>query len=136
MRVLIDTNILLDFLIGREPYFRLADKLIKLCVERKVEGYMAAHSIPNMFYILRKDMGISDRKKVLKDLCEIIKVESIDSDKITAALENEDFSDFEDCLQYECAKTLNADYIITRNKVDYKGSEVKCVTTEEFFDIV
>ena len=52
MRVLIDTNILLDALLGREPYFDNADKILKLCADKKIDGFMAAHSIPNIFYIL------------------------------------------------------------------------------------
>ncbi|MDE7319265.1 MAG: PIN domain-containing protein [Lachnospiraceae bacterium] len=50
MRVLIDTNVMLDVLMGRQPYFDLADHIIKLCADKKMEGYMAAHSVPNMFY--------------------------------------------------------------------------------------
>ena len=69
MVVLIDTNVLLDFLLGREPYFSNADRIIKLCAEQKIQGFMAAHSIPNMFYILRKDMSEETRREVLLNLC-------------------------------------------------------------------
>ena len=75
MRVLIDTNIMLDVLMGRQPYFDLADRIIRLCADQRIEGYMAAHSIPNMFYILRKSMSDEDRREVLKSLCQILKVE-------------------------------------------------------------
>ena len=83
MRVLVDTNILLDDLLGREPYFDNADKIIKLCADKKIQGYMAAHSIPNIFYILRRDMSEENRREVLLSFCSILKVEGIDSAKIS-----------------------------------------------------
>ena len=98
MRVLIDTNIMLDVLMGRQPYFDLADRIIRLCADQRIEGYMAAHSIPNMFYILRKSMSDEDRREVLKSLCQILKVEGIDSIKVLSAINNQNFSDMEDCL--------------------------------------
>ncbi len=114
MRALIDTNVLLDFLLGREPYFNSADRIIKLCADKKIQGFMAAHSIPNMFYILRKDMTEEDRREMLLNLCDIFAIEGIDSAKIVAALKNSTFKDLEDCLQSDCAKRIRADYIVTQ----------------------
>ena len=56
MRVLIDTNILADLLLGRDPYYYIAYDILTMCADQKVYGYIAAHSIPNLFYILRKSM--------------------------------------------------------------------------------
>ena len=132
MRVLIDTNILLDALLGREPHFDNADKIIKLCADKKIEGFMAAHSIPNIFYILRKDMSEESRREVLLNLCDILMVASIDFNKIISALQNKDFSDLEDCLQSICAKDVKANYIITRNIKDFTSSEVPAILPEDF----
>ena len=60
---------------------------------------------------------------------------TIDNKKIIAALQNYDFKDFEDCLQVECAKSVNADYIVTRDKNDFKLSEVKAIDPFELFKI-
>lgn len=136
MVVLIDTNVLLDFLLGREPYFGNADRIIKLCVERKIQGFMAAHSIPNMFYILRKDMSVETRREVLLNLCDILAVEAIDSVKVTAALKNSAFTDLEDCLQSDCARKIKADYIVTRNVKDFEISKVPAVLPEVFLKMV
>ena len=57
MKVLVDTNVIVDALIGRQPYFDNADKIIRLCADKKVHGYLAAHSIPNLFYILQISIG-------------------------------------------------------------------------------
>lgn len=57
MRILIDANVILDALTGRQPHFDDADKIIKFCADKKVQGYLAAHSVSNIFYILRKDFA-------------------------------------------------------------------------------
>jgi predicted nucleic acid-binding protein len=132
MKVLIDTNILLDALLGREPHFDNADKILKLCATQKIQGYMAAHSIPNMFYILRKDMSETDRRSVLIKLCKILYIESVDSAKIINSLGNTDFHDLEDCIQAECAKSVSAEYIITRNVRDFKSSAIPAITPDDF----
>ncbi|MCI9077272.1 MAG: PIN domain-containing protein [Dorea sp.] len=136
MRALIDTNVLLDFLLGKEPCFNSADRIIKLCADKKIQGFMAAHSIPNMFYILRKDMTEEDRREMLLNLCDIFTIEGIDSAKIVAALKNSAFKDLEDCLQSDCAKRIRADYIVTRNIKDFAISEVPAILPEDFLKII
>lgn len=134
MRVLIDTNVLLDVLMGRQPYFDIADQIIKLCADKKIEGYMAAHSIPNMFYILRKSMSDDERREALKFICQIVKIEGIDYIKIYSAIDNKEFSDLEDCLQEECAVAVSADYIVTRNMKDFVNSKVPAILPDMFLD--
>lgn len=131
MRVLIDTNVLLDFLMGRKPFFDVADQIIKLCVDRKMEGYMAAHSVLNIYYVLRKSMSDVERREVLKFLCQIVKIEGVDSVKIYSAIDNKEFSDFEDCLQEECALSVSADYIVTRNIKDFTNSKIPAVLPDD-----
>lgn len=134
-RILVDTNVLLDYLLTREPFYEDAEKIIHACVEGKIKGCIAAHSISNMFFILRKDYNIKERREVLLNLCSIFDVEGIDKAKLLLGLENENFSDFEDCLQMECAKAYNADYIVTRNLIDYKASEVKAVLPKDYLGL-
>ena len=134
MRALIDTNILADLLLGRDPYYDIAYNILTLCADKKVSGYIAAHSIPNLFYILRNSMSKEERRAALKDICQIVKVEGIDSFKILSALDNEDFSDFEDCLQEECAVAVSADYIVSRNPKDFVSSRVPAILPNEFIE--
>ena len=131
-RILVDTNILLDYLLTREPFYEDAKKIVLACVDEKVKGCIAAHSISNMFFILRKDYSIGERREVLSNLCTIFDVEGIDKAKLLSGLENGDFTDFEDCLQMECAKAYGADYIITRNVNDYKASEIEAITPADY----
>ena len=134
-KILIDTNVLIDYLLEREPFFEDAKKVIFSCVEGKVKGCIAAHSIPNMFFILRKDYNAKERREVLSNLCSIFDIERIDKAKLLAGLSNEDFSDFEDCLQMECAKSYGADYIVTRNVSDYVTSEVKAIEPKDYLGL-
>ena len=134
MKVLIDTNVLIDYLSGRKPYFKYADIIMKLCIDEKIDGYMAAHSIPNIFFILRKDYDSETRRMIIKSLFDILSVCGIDESVLLTALDNEKFKDFEDCLQDECAFSVSADYIITRNVKDFSFSHVKAVTPTEFIE--
>lgn len=134
-KILIDTNVLIDYLLERKPFFEDAKAIILSCVEGKVKGCIAAHSIPNIFYILRKDYSEKERRDVLCNLCSIFDVEGIDKVKLLSGLANEDFSDFEDCLQMECAKSYGADYIVTRNVSDYATSEVKAIEPKEYMEL-
>lgn len=134
-KILIDTNVLLDYLLEREPFFEDAKGVILSCVTGKVKGCIAAHSIPNMFFILRKDYNAKERREVLLNLCSIFDVEGIDRGKLLAGLANEDFSDFEDCLQMECAKSYGAEYIVTRNVSDYAASEIKAIMPKEYLEM-
>lgn len=134
-RILIDTNVLLDYLLERDPFFEDSKEVILSCINGKTKGCIAAHSIPNMFFILRKDYDAKERREILLNLCKIFDVEGIDKTKLIAGLENENFSDFEDCLQMECAKSYKADYIVTRNVSDYETSEVKAIMPKDYVSL-
>ena len=134
-RILVDTNVLLDYLLIREPFYEDAKKIVHACVEGTVKGCIAAHSISNIYFILRKDFNAKERREVLSSLCSIFDVEGIDKAKLLSGLQNEDFIDFEDCLQMECAKAYNARYIVTRNLADYKISEVQAILPREYLEL-
>ena len=134
-KILIDTNVLLDYLLEREPFFEDAKKVILSCTEGNTKGCIAAHSISNMFFILRKDYTAKERREILSSLCTIFDVEGIDKAKLLSGLANEEFSDFEDCLQMECAKSYGADYIVTRNVSDYSVSDIKAILPSEYLGL-
>lgn len=131
-KILIDTNVLLDYLVEREPFYEEAKNVVLTCTEGNTRGCIAAHSIPNMFFILRKEFSSEERRQLLSNLCEIFDVEGIDKDKLLVGLKNENFSDFEDCLQMECAKNYGAEYIVTRNISDFSSSDIKAILPSEY----
>lgn len=132
--VLIDTNIFIDVLQDRIPFTDNSQAVIGLVTQKKIKGAVAAHSITNLWYILRKTYSDEERRNYLLSLFELFDVVSIDKNRLVAALENSNFKDFEDCLQDECACAINADYIITRDAKDFESSMVKALTPEEFLE--
>ena len=133
---LVDTNILMDIIANREPYAEYGKNILEKCAKREVIGIMAAHSIPNLFYILRKDFSQEERRALLKNLCSIFRISDLNTKKILAALDNDKFIDFEDCLQEECAVEGIADYIVTRNPDDFVESRVKVIQPDEFLNLL
>jgi predicted nucleic acid-binding protein len=131
MVILIDANIILDHLIPRQPFADIANDILSLCVQQRCSGYIAVHSITNIFYILRKQFPTSEIKKMLIELCEFIEVAGIQKKQVIDALVNEDFDDLEDRLQVECARMINADFIITRDINDFSASPIPAILPEE-----
>ena len=136
MRILFDSNIILDYIVDREPFSSDAETVINLCMEKGFDCSVAAHTITNVFYILRKDMSLEDRRNVLLRILGMFNVVGIDADKLASALSNKDFADFEDCLQHECALAFSADYILTRNKKDFSDSSIPAIDPQELATMV
>jgi len=127
MRILLDTNVLMDFIVNRGPFTDDAEQVIELCMEEDLECSIAAHTIPNLFYILKSHLSLQERRDVLLKICNMFRVVGIDSEKLESSLKNIEFTDFEDCLQYECALDFNADYILTRNSKDFLHSTIPTI---------
>lgn len=136
MLVLFDTNIILDILEKRLPFYDASQSALELCISGEVTGYIALHSISNIFYILRKRYSATDRRKLLLNIVDLLKIANADHKSVRNALEREDFSDFEDCLQDECAKQIHADYIVTRNINDFSTSDIPAITPENLLKII
>ena len=132
--LLIDTNVLLNYLTGRsDQYLDSSIKIVKMCASGECTGYIAFHTLSTLWYVLRK-WSDKERRDSLKLVCQIFTVASASQGEILAAIENDKFSDFEDCLQDKCAKEVDADYIITCNINDFKNSDIPAVTPEQFID--
>ena len=97
-------------------------------------GCIAAHTVSNIFFILRKVYSVKERRDILNSICQLFEVESINKEKIIRGLNNDKFSDFEDCLQMECAISFQAEYIVTRNIDDFKGSSIACILPSDLLD--
>ncbi|MBQ7515813.1 MAG: PIN domain-containing protein [Schwartzia sp.] len=132
MRILIDTNVFLDFILKREPFFRQALSMIDLCRKQIVQGAISAQSAADIYYILRKHYSVEQRKRILLDICQFMDVVSIGKEQLVFALRDTGFPDFEDCLQAEGAGVWGADYIITRNGKHFVHSKIPVITPEEF----
>lgn len=136
MKVLIDTNVILDWIMVREPNAENAKEILKECLFGNIEGYLTSHSLTDLFYILRKDYSVDKRKKLLQLLCEGLCVIPEDKEIIIETLGHEEWKDFEDGLQMQCAKSEGLEYIVTQNLRDFQTSEVEAINEEEFCKVI
>jgi predicted nucleic acid-binding protein len=135
MALLIDTNIVLDWILERRPLAESAKRVIELCISGDIHGFLAAHTILNIFFIIRKEKSVAERKEILLMLCDCFEIIDVEKSMIVAVLENEKWQDLEDGLQMQCAMHEKPDYIITRNIKDLVHSEVKALLPEDFLKI-
>ena len=136
MKVLIDTNIMIDALTNRDGRSGFSASVIDLCAKQVIDGYVALHSISNMYYILRKQYSDAERRTILKRYNEILKVAEVGNDVVDTAINNTAISDYEDALQYACAETVGAEYIVTRNIKDYGKAEIRAISPEELLKLL
>ena len=137
MRVLIDTNIVLDLVQNREPHSDNASKIINSCVKGENDGFISAHSLTDLFFILRKDKSVDERKSIVLNLCKFFRV--IPESKIffIEVCNNPDWNDLEDGLQMKCAEIEKLDFIITRDGENgFKNSPVKIINPEDFLKLM
>ncbi|MCM1048540.1 MAG: PIN domain-containing protein [Clostridiales bacterium] len=88
MTILVDTNVILDILLKREPHINAAKTIMTKCANREIVGYLAAHTIPNIFYILRKTYSLEERRNFIRNLCEIFYISELNTEKILLAVGN------------------------------------------------
>ena len=133
MKVLIDTNVILDVLYKREGFYEDSLKIWKLCEIRKLDGYISALSIPNIVYILRRELDPEKTLEVINNINLVFKIYDLKSDIIMQAAEKKT-KDYEDALQIVTAQKLKASFIVTRNIKDFAGSKIIALKPSELLD--
>ena len=135
-KVLIDTDVILDFFFDREPFSENAAKILSLCEKKVIAGFVTPVIISNVYYLLSQKAKQEKVIEKLKVLLSIIDVLIIDKNSILVAL-NSDFKDFEDALQNYVAE-LNGEInlIVTRNTKDYKKSELGVMNPEDLLKYI
>jgi len=134
MKVLIDTNVILDVLCKRPKFFEDSTKILKLCEVKKIMGVISVLSVPNIIYIMRKELNKEKIQQVIDTISLICFVSDLTMEdlKIAAGI---DFADYEDAVQSVCAVRNNCEYILTRNKKDFANSKVPAISPSEFLDL-
>ncbi len=135
MRLFLDTNVMLDFLGERDPFYISAAKIATLADKRKIEIVLSALSYATTSYFLTKYYGLEKSKDKLRKFKIISEICELDALIIEKGL-NSDFSDFEDSLQYYSALRAECDIIITRNGKDFKKSQISVMTPDEFLNSI
>jgi len=130
-RLFIDTNVMLDLLGERVPYYDSIAKIATLADKGKVKMIVSALSYATVFYLLSKFEEINKVKDKLRKFKVISEISDLDSKVIEKGLSS-NFVDFEDSLQYYCAMKADCNILITRNGKDFKSSEIPVMTAEEY----
>ena len=129
--ILLDTNIVLDLLAHRMPFYTEAAKLFSLADKKKVKLSISALCLADTNYILTRQKPEMEVRKILRKFKVLVKVLPLD-DKITDLALNSEFKDFEDAIQYYTAIENDQELIITRNQHDFKESKIPVMTAGEF----
>ncbi|MBO4533856.1 MAG: PIN domain-containing protein [Treponema sp.] len=130
-KVFVDTDVILDLLAQRIPHFHFSAVLFTFAEMKKLELYTTPLILANTFYILRKQLGNDEAKKLLRKLRILLHIIDSSESVIDKAL-NSDFADFEDAIQYYTALENKITLILTRNLRDYKKASVVVQTPEAF----
>lgn len=133
-KIFIDTDIILDLIQKREPFYNDAVKLFSLVEEKQITGYVSPLIFANLYYMLRKADSKTFAVQTLVRLKALVKVLTIDEKTIELALSS-GFRDFEDAIQYYAALGAKLKYLITRNKADYIESGIIVCTAREYLAI-
>ncbi len=135
MRILIDTNIVLDILLKREPFFETSYSALKQAVVNDIECLVSATAVTDIFYLLRKGLGDTRQaKENLERLLQLVMVADVMALDIQAAL-SDSMPDFEDAVVHAVAARNKADYIMTRNTKDFAGTTVPAITPQDFIKL-
>ena|SRR5438270_11591908 len=133
-RVFLDSDIILDLLLAREPFFPAATRLFLLIQEGEIQGCVSPLIFSNLFYILRKNRSAPAAVTALRKLKLLTHILPVDDRAIDLALASS-FTDFEDAIQYYTALSNEVDAIVTRNKQDYKTAKIPILTAEECIEL-
>lgn len=131
-KILIDTDVILDFFLDRKPFSEFATEVLNRCEANKIQGFITPVIICNVYYLLRKS---SKHQKVidgLKQLLTFVDILNIDREIVLESL-NSEFKDFEDALQnFSALKHNGIGVVLTRNIKDFKKSELAVMTPETY----
>jgi len=135
MRVLLDTNILLDVLLKRPPFFADSSAVVARCVVRGIEMWIAWHGLATAYYFLKRGLREADALVEVDRIFSWAQVASV-TDAAARRARSLGFTDFEDALQAVAAESCSADWLVTRNASDFRSSGVPAITPEEFLQRV
>jgi len=131
-RIFVDANIVMDLLEKREEFYQEAQELFTLSDKKNAKLYVSALTLANVHFLLYKHLKMEARK-VLAKFKVLVEVLAVDDKIIDLALTS-DLKDFEDAIQYYTAIENEMDIIITRNKKDFKNSDLPILTAKEFLN--
>lgn len=129
--VFVDTDISLDLLTQREPFYNAAATLFTKADRKELKLFVSSLSFSNLYYILKSEHSVSESRRILNNYRVLVNVLPVNEKIIDLALQSL-FKDFEDAIQYYTATQHNVPVILTRNLKDYKQSAIPVMTAGDF----
>lgn len=133
MRVLFDTDVVLDLILNRPPFAQVAKELFDLSEEGRVDIFIAAITPINVFYITRKNKSLDRARQAIDELLSSVNVCRLDHSILVKARTTA-FKDFEDAVQHTCAAAAGLDAIVTRDLDDYKEATLPIFSPLDFLN--
>lgn len=135
MRVLLDTNVLLDVLLDREPWARHSSSILSMADRGEIQGLACTTSFTTIFYLLHKQLGRAAARSAVSDLLNMLEVAPVGRSVLEGAAKS-GIRDFEDAVVVESALAVRADCIVTRDAKDFAKSRVVVHTPKSFLGLV
>ena len=135
LNVLFDLNILLDVLQEREGVYDTSARALAFAETGRVQGWLAAHSVTTLYYLIAKDRSPDHARVALTSLFQFLKIAPVDQQTVEGAL-NLPYRDFEDAVQMMAAFNIHADYLLTRNVRDFQPALIEILQPVELLAII
>jgi predicted nucleic acid-binding protein len=130
LRVLFDTNVVLDLLLDRAPFAEASEQILSRVETGEISGYLCATTITTIYYLAAKSLGAQGALAEIRKLLSLFEIAPVTRPVLESALSS-DFSDFEDAVIHEAARQTGAEAIVTRNKPDFTYAEIPVHSPEE-----
>ena len=130
MKILFDTDVVLDVLLDRTPFAEAGLLLFDRVEQKAIQGYLCATTITNIYYIARPRVGKSVALNRIRELLGIFEIALVNRSVLEIAVEG-NFSDFEDGVLYESARRVGAEFIVTRNASDFENAEIPIYSPDD-----
>lgn len=131
-KLLIDTNVVLDLLAKRDPFYKSSAHIFSLADKNKLKLSISSLTVANTNYVLSRLKTAAEAREILRRFRVLVRIVSLNDKIIDLALNDSTFSDFEDGLQYYSAIENNMDIILTRDLKGFKGSKIPVMTPDEY----
>ena len=135
MKILFDTNIILDVLLKREPFIDVAIDLLSAVENKTIQGYLCATTLTTIDYLITKANGKNSANKAISNLLTLFEIAEVNKATLESAV-NSDFSDFEDAVLYYSGVNVGVEGFVTRNVCDFKAAKLKIFNTTELTTII
>ncbi|HEX8197150.1 MAG TPA: PIN domain-containing protein [Pyrinomonadaceae bacterium] len=135
MLVLLDTDVVLDYVLQREDFLSEANEIFAFHAKNVFKGYITANTPLNVYYFARKKFDAEKARQTISDLLATFDICLVDSVALKSAVIST-ITDFEDAVQHACAEAANLDAIVTRNLSEYKNASIPVYSPAEFLNLI